>query len=542
MRTREADVVILGAGISAAMVAERLSEESAARILVVEAGNRLFNLADRFAHRQRFLEYRENPWPDDHVPGMTGRGVQSRTMCVGGLGLHWGGTTPRFTPEDLRIRSLYGVGEDWPLDWHELERFYLEAEERIGVAGTPGPGELDPRSAGYPMPALPLSYNLERLRAWAEASGIPFWPNPVAKNSRPWRGRHVCSRCDTCTICPTGAKYSPDFTYQELLAAGRIELVSRTVVRRLVVEPGGERISHAEALDRDRPGEPLRLVAGTFVLAAGYAWSSHLLLLSAQPGREGGVANSSGLVGRYIAGHRPVNCFVETPMRLYPGIYQMDSLLSKRFQRHRPGAPYIRHDLRIWESDFGRAPRLAGDDGALLLGDALFADWRRRAARGAARLRAYYDVLPARDSRLTLDRGRPTPWGDPTFRIELVDHPESARLRQATEESIGGVFERIVAAGGGRILHLEASDLQDHPAGGCRMGSDPATSVVDSYGRTHDHPNLWVVGAPTLPSAGCNNGTLTFCALALRSAARLAAELPRRAPAVSAVAHRAEVA
>ena len=65
-----------------------------------------------------------------------------------------------------------------------------------------------------------------------------------------------------------------------------------------------------------------------------------------------------------------------------------------------------------------------------------------------------------------------------------------------------------------------------HPCGGCRMGTDAATSVVDPFGRTHDHQNLWVVGTPTLVSSGCNNGTLTFSALALRSAAALADELP----------------
>ena len=534
MRRIETDICILGSGITAAMVAERLTEASDAKVTVVEAGNRIFNLEERYARRQRFLEYRENPWPDDHVPGMTGYGVQSRSMCVGGLGLHWGGTTPRFTPEDFRIRSLYGVGEDWPIDWDDLEPFYQETEERIGVAGVQGPPDLDPRSGDYPMEALPLSFNLEALRDWGQASGIPFWPNPVAKNSRPYRGRSTCIRCDTCTICPTGAKYSPDFTYRELLDAGRIDLVSRMVARRLKVRNGGRDIESVLALDRDRPEVPVRIHASTFVVACGYAWSSHLLLLSADDRFPDGVANSSGLVGRYIAGHRPVNCFVEVPMRLYPGIYQMDSLLSKRFQHHEEGSEYIRHDLRIWETDFGRSPRPVDDSGQLLLGDDLLTDWRRRARKGAARMRAYYDVLPDRESRLTLDSSRLTEWGDPTFRIDLVDHPDSAALRGRTEERIGETFRRIVRAGGGRILHQEASDLQDHPGGGCRMGSDPETSVVDPDGRSHDHPNLWVIGAPTAVTAGCNNGTLTYCALALKSAAKLAEELPARsAPGVA---------
>ena len=67
-----------------------------------------------------------------------------------------------------------------------------------------------------------------------------------------------------------------------------------------------------------------------------------------------------------------------------------------------------------------------------------------------------------------------------------------------------------------------AGNYLDHPAGGCRMGADAASSVCDSFGQTHDHDNLFVVGSPTLPNAGCTNGTLTFVALTLRSAERIA--------------------
>jgi quinoprotein glucose dehydrogenase len=382
------------------------------------------------------------------------------------------------------------------------------------------------------MPALPLSYNLERLRAWAERSGIPFWPTPVSKNSQPYRGRNVCTRCDTCTICPTGARYSPDFTYQELLREKRIELHDRTLVRRLELAPTGDRIEAAVAVHRDRPDETVRYRARWFVLAAGYAWSSHLMLLSASSRWPNGLGNRDDLVGRFVAGHRPIQAFAEVPVALFPGVYQMDSLLSKRFQHFGEPATraggYSRFDLRIWESAFGRAPRLLDDDRTLLLGSALLSDWRRRAERGAARLRAYYDVLPARDSRLTLDPSRRNEWGDPTLRIDFADAPESAAARAETEATIRATFERIVAAGGGKLLRVDASEDHDHPAGGLRMGRDASTGVVDPWGRSFHHDNLWVAGAPTMPSAGCNNGTLTFAALSLRTAAALARELPSR--------------
>lgn len=531
-RVIESDVCIIGGGITAAMVAEKHSEERQATIVVVEGGEHSAPLAERFERRRRHLAYGENPWTNDHIPGQTAHGIMSRTMAVGGLALHFGGTMPRFTPEDFRIRSLYGIGSDWPIDYDELEPYYQEAEERIGVAGEQGPAALDVRSAPYPMPPLPLSYSLLRLKEWGESAGIPFWTNPVCKNTVPYRGRTVCARCDTCNICPTGARYSPDFTYRTLLDEGRIELVTRTLVRRLVLEEGSDRIDHAVALDRDDPDEEIHLRARVYVLAAGYAWSSHLLLLSANDRFPDGLANRSGLVGRYMTGHRPVNAFVELPLELFPGMFTRHSLLSKRFQR--PGAldRYVRHDLRIWESSFGREPRLRTESGEILLGDDVMADWKVRSRTGVARVRAYYDVIPDRESALTLDPSLENPWGDPLPRIEFVDSPESVALRSHTEDRIRSIFEDMARAGDGRILSFGVQgNVYDHPAGGCRMGDDPATSVVDSYGRTHDHENLFVVGAPTMVSGGCANGTLTFSALSLRSAAEIGGELPEKAPA-----------
>ena len=156
------------------------------------------------------------------------------------------------------------------------------------------------------------------------------------------------------------------------------------------------------------------------------------------------------------------------------------------------------------------------------MGDALLQDWRARTARGAARVRAYYDVHPSRDSALTLDPAAKNRWGDPLPVIRhVLDDPTRARAA-ATRTHILGVFDRLARAQNGRVFGVSEGPYLDHPSGGCRMGTDPRTSVVDSYGRTHDHENLFVVGSPTLPTGGCTNATLTFVALALRSAPAVA--------------------
>ena len=195
-----------------------------------------------------------------------------------------------------------------------------------------------------------------------------------------------------------------------------------------------------------------------------------------------------------MGGHRNQQAFIELPLALLPGMNSQHSLVTKQFMRTPPSEKYLRHDLRVWESSYGRGPRLRDDAGALLLGDDMMRDWRERTKTGVARVCAYYDVIP--------DRG-------------------AARVFDASLKSL---FERMARAGNGKVIHVEEDDggFLDHPTGGCRMGSDPLASVADGWGRTHDHENLFVVGAPTCGSASCANATLTFCALALRSAKEIA--------------------
>lgn len=530
-RVIECDVCIIGSGITAAMVADRLARTTKGTIVVVEAGDEAPPLGQRYPLRQEYLEHGRNPWPNDHVEGYEMEGpLQSRSMMVGGLAMHWGGVTPRWSPEDFRTRSLFGVGTDWPITYDDLDPFYHEAEVLMGVAGEQGPPAMDPRGHPYPMAPLPLTWNLAQLQRWTTDAGITMWSQPSAKNSRPYDGRSECCRNDTCTpICPTGAKYTPDATWNRLRASKRVTLYPRMLVRKLVMDGASTRIARAEAVQRPRgdkgAGTPVEFRAHTFVVAAGYVWSSHLLLLSREARAPEGIANRSGTVGRYMCGHRNQQAFIELPMRLYPGMNGQHSLVTKQFMRSPPADRYLRHDLRVWESSYARGPRLRDDAGRLLLGDDIMRDWRARTATGVARVRAYYDVIPDRSSGIELDATRRNRWGDPLPTLAMRDAPESAALKDYSVTTIRALFDRMAKAGGGRVLANEEDDAngwQDHPAGGCRMGTDPASSVVDGWGRTHDHENLFVVGAPTCVSASCANATLTFCALALRSAAAIA--------------------
>jgi glucose dehydrogenase len=525
----ESDVCIIGSGISAALLAQKLSELApGTSIIIVEAGKKIFDFENRFRYRQRMLDYGENPWPGDSIEDQAAAGIISRTMTAGGLAMHFGAVSQRFSQEDLRLKSLYGLATDWPVEWTDLEKYYCEAERRMGVAAEPGPYAEDRPSQPYPMPPMELTWNLLRLKEWAEQSGTSFWSTPVCKNTVPYDGRRACIRCATCSVCPTGARYSPDFTLKKLLADKKIQLHDRTLVRKLVPHDMRNTIVAAHAVREDRPHDPIEYHARTFVVAAGYVWSSHLLLLSTSSRYPNGIANSSGLVGRYMNGHSFVSSIVELDAELYPGMNEPHSLVSRRFFRCDAKDFFVRHDFRIWES--AHRPSLRDDKGAVQLGDTVLADWQRRSKRGRARLRAYYDVHPDKDSALTLDPAHRNRYGDP---LPTIAHKLDAATESREERSKQVILERfkdLARHNNGTIVSTQYSTYLDHPAGGCRMGTDAKDSVTDSHGRTHDHPNLFVVGAPTLPTGGCANGTLTFVALTLRSAERVAGDLGRVRP------------
>src|SRR5437667_648244 len=233
----------------------------------------------------------------------------------------------------------------------------------------------------------------------------------------------------------------------------KIVLHDRTLVRRLVPHDSRNAIVSALAVHQDRPGDPIEYRAKTFVVASGYCWSSHLLLLSASSRFPNGLANSDGLVGRYMNGHKFIQATANIDDQTFPGQNMTHSLISREYFRCPTDKPFVRHDTRVWESSAGRDPRLRAPDGRLLLGDELMTDWRSRTKGSSVRLRAYVDVHPSAESRLTLDPSKKNRYGDPMPRIEhRVDEPTLAR-EAATREHVRGLFQTLARASNGRIVN-----------------------------------------------------------------------------------------
>jgi choline dehydrogenase-like flavoprotein len=435
---------------------------------------------------------------------------------IGGTTLHFTGESHRMHPDAMKMQSRFGVAADWPIDYAELEPFYLRAEELIGVAGPASQGARW-RSRGFPLPAHPLSYAARTLGRGAAALGLDWQANSRAALSLVWNGRPPCNYCGGCNNgCPRGDKGSADVTFiPAALATGRCVVRSDSPVLRIEAGPddrvAGVLVGHPDGMIERIPSPHL-------ILACGAVETPRLLLAS------DALANESGEVGRN---------FMDT-LDVLVGALHPDP------QHARRGLP---SDAICW--DFNAPDAIPGVIGGCriynasgeselkgLAGFALRAapGWGRAHAQSVRRLwghslhvGAIGESLPNRNSRVDLDPDRRDQFGIPLARISAwLDESDIARLRFMAAKS------REILAASGAVDIFESYSSWDwfgasHVFGTCRMGVDPASSVVNADGRSHRWRNLWITDASVFPSSGGGEApSLTIHALALRTAEKIA--------------------
>jgi choline dehydrogenase-like flavoprotein len=530
----DADVLIVGSGVAGALVAERLAR-AGARVLIVEAGPHV-QRAQAVARFQAALvkvpecAYPEPAYaPHPRVDQPDGYYVQAGPQKfgstylrqVGGTTWHWLGTCLRFVPDDFRLRSRFGRGVDWPLQYAALEPWYGEAEHELGVAGDDGDALGSPRSRGYPLPAIPMTYLDQAVgRAFA---GTPWrlQATPQARNSRPHADRPPCCGSASCIpVCPIQAKYDATVHLARAQAAGA-RLLAEHVVHHLEVGPD----RRIQALRFKRPdGSEGRLAAKVFVLAAHGIEIPKLLLMSRQPGAPQGVANASGQVGRNLMDHPVQLSWALMPQPVWPfrGPLSTAGAEGPRAGDWRARRPAYRievgNDGWAWPTGapMADAQELAGQG---LRGEALRTALRDRLSR-QVRIGSLTEQLPDPFNRIEPDPIEKDALGIPRPRIQFrLDTYTRAGLAHARREH-QALFERLGATG---IRHKEEGQWQGagHVMGTARMGRDGRHAVVDADLRSFDHPNLFIQGSAVFPTGAAANPTLTIAALALRSVAAM---------------------
>jgi glucose dehydrogenase len=489
----------------------------------------------------------------------------------GGTVRHWLGTSLRFVPSDFEMKSRFNRFVDWPIKYRHLERWYRDAEKDIGVAADVADQNYlgINFSSNYPMPRIPLSLvdvevqkampNLKVVGAGLDDLKWKVSSTPAARNSQPYQSRRVCAGNTNCIpICPIQAKYDPSVTLAEALRTGNVDVSYKTVASKVHVDGNG-RVSGIDFIRYDRENgdavERGRLTAKLYILAGNAIETPRLLLMSKSEQTPHGVANrrdDKGSVGKYLMDHPLYLAWALTPKPVwgYRGPLStagIEVCRDGRFRRDR-GAFRIEIGNEGWNFPIGDPDTTTVDfvnglngstlnkDNKPLFGDALTAALNDKLRR-QFRLGFLVEQSPDDTNRVTVPDQVSDELKDhlglprPHITYDLSEYTK--RGMAAAKTTASAIFQGMHAEE--FTSEPEADDPSTfewppdqktrikyfgsgHLAGTHRMGERSENSVVDSFQRSHDHENLYLVGSGSFPTIATANPTLTLAALSLRTA------------------------
>ncbi|HUL49074.1 MAG TPA: GMC family oxidoreductase [Gemmatimonadales bacterium] len=524
------DVVVIGSGAGGGVIAKELGEAGVS-VVVLEAGRRFEPRVDYPGEATQFELGATTVFAADDArrdrfttPPGTWYAL-NRAKGVGGSTLRYLGISPRLHQSDFRVRTEDGVADDWPIRYEDLEPYYTKVEYELGMSG-PGGAEANPfeppRSQPYPTPPHPFTKASRAIKRGADRLGLHLVREPLAIPTRNWNGRPACVGAGACHLgCSIGAKSSIDVTYvPRALASGRVEIRAQCMAREITLDKNGRARS---VVYFDHDGREHEIAARAIVVAGGAVETPRLLLMSTSSRFPRGLANSSGLVGRYFTEHLSVFTFGLFAERLDPwrgtpsgGIIQDYCATSARNDFVRGWATVVT-SVSHWP--WHVAQRISG--------------WGVEHKRRMQQIFGHFAVvcsngeqLPDLDNRVTLNPVVKDNFGLPV--PHLVNRP-SDNDRAMLQAIVARQTELLEAAGATEVwgnTHLPG--MASHYTATCRMGVDPGTSVVDPSCRTHDVPNLFIGDGSVWVTSGTANPALTISALAVRTAEGIVASFTRR--------------
>ncbi|AUH33307.1 FAD-dependent oxidoreductase [Paracoccus tegillarcae] len=489
------DVIVIGSGMGGATVAASLAQ-SGRRVLILERGERL---TDTPQARDPVAIFRDDHFrPDEEWLDGQGRPFNpGNYYYVGGNTKFYGAVLLRYRAEDFRpISHLGGTTPGWPVSYDDYEPWYSRAEAMFQVRGALGEDPTEPPHSGaYPYPPVPDEPEIADLRHRLRVAGLHPSSLPLGVDIDRWLSR-AKTPWDAFPDTTGGKMDAETVSLALALERSNVEIMTGAYVEKLIADDDG-RISGA-VVSHDGMTEVIS--APVVVLAAGSVNSAAILLRSADAARPSGLANGSDQVGRNFMNHNCSAVLAIHPTRRNRSIYQKTLQVNDFYLS---GGPDDRPLGNIQLLGRVSRPILAATSGLPGWLAGLIAD-------RAIDFYAMSEDLPAPDSRVSLRGGQ----------IVL----DWKRSNWAAHQALVARLKQALRRAGFPIVLSRAFDRRtpSHQCGTTRMGNDPATSVVDPWGRSHDHPNLFIADASVLPTSAAVNPALTVAAHALRVGNRIA--------------------
>jgi gluconate 2-dehydrogenase alpha chain len=562
-RLPEVDVVLVGFGWTAAILAQELTE-AGMQVLALERGAFRDTVPDfavdhiqdeyRYAVRDDLVEEPEretltfrNASSEEALP-MRHVGSFRPAVGAGGAGVHWNGQTWRFLPTDFKMRShtveRYGAKflpadmtiQDWPVSYEELEPHYDKFEYLCGISGQAGNVGGQVRQGGnpfegvrkrdYPLPPLKRSHATVLFDKAAKEAGLKPFPCPAANTSEPYKNIYgvqmgQCTFCGYCEWfgCGNYSKASPQTTiFPVLMKKGNFALRPHCNVTRVNLDGSGKHATGVTYVDAQ--GREFEQPAGLVILCAFATHNVHLLLLS-KIGAPYNPNTGQGVTGRNYAYQitSSVDVFTNEILNPFMGAGSLgqavDEFNGDNFD-HGPqgfvgggyialwttgGRPILQHHLPA------DAPKWGGG-------------WKKSLAENylkSCSIATHGSVMSYRDSYLDLDPTYRDIYGSPLLRLTFDFHDNELRMSKFLTDKAADIAKAMKP----RSLHAKPRKghysiepyQTTHNTGGAIMGSDPKTSVVNRYLQSWDVPNLFVMGACAFPQNHGYNPTGTVGAL-----------------------------
>lgn len=556
------DVVIVGSGAGGGMAAYQLTK-AGAKVCLLEAGG-YFDPAD-----PKYITQLKNPWESprrgastrtrpfgdfdaawggwdiEGEPYTAMQGTQFRwfrSRMLGGRTNHWGRISMRFGPDDFRRGSMTGIGDDWPTSYEDYSPYYDKVDRLIGLFGTKEGIRNEPDGIFLPPPK-PRLHEL-MLKKAATGIGIPVIPSRMAMLTKPINDTR--GACFYCAQCGRACQAYADFSSSSVLCipaakTGNLTLINNAMVREVLTDPNtglSTGVSYVNKMDLKEYSVKGKIV----ILAASTCETARIMLNSKSSRFQRGIANDSGIVGKYLNDSTGASRSAFIPAL-------MD---RKRYNEDGVGGMHVFTPWWVDNSklDFPRGYHIEYGGGMGMPGFGFGGGIERvnglyKDKNGNTKKAGGYGSALKEDIRLTYGayigmagRGEPIPlesnyceidpngvdkYGIPTLRYHYKWSDNEVKQAKHMQDT----FEQIIHAMGGVAMGRKPDASNNyglaqpgeiiHEVGTVRMGNDPKKSALNGWQQAHDVKNLFVVDAAPFVSQGDKNVTWTILASSWRT-------------------------